>query len=209
MRLLDTCLLYTSEYYHHIFDEIKLAPNSVENLEILEKIPILDKKTLAESLNSISSANILDYYTVTTGGTCGKPTKVFMEKNAIYKEWAFVYHYWSKFGYDFYKSKLATFRGVDLGEKICEINPLYSEIRLNPFRMNRDNIEAYINRIDKYGADFIYGYPSVIYNFCRLSKEKKISLKGKYKAAFLISENLYQFQRELIQDCLLYTSRCV
>ncbi len=122
-----------------------------------------------------------------------------MEKSAIYKEWAFVYHYWSKFGYDFQSSKLATFRGVDLGKKLFEINPLYNEIRMNPFRMNKDNIYEYQKRIKKYDAEFLYGYPSAVYNYCRLCDENNINLKTVYKAVFLISENLYPFQKTLIE----------
>ena len=125
-----------------------------------------------------------------------------MEKNAIYREWAFVYHYWSKYGYDFQNSRLATFRGVDLGDRLYEINPLYNEIRMNSFVLSEENVKKYVQLIDKYGAGIIYGYPSSVYNFCRLAVKKGIDIQRKFKAAFLISENLYSFQEEVIHQAL-------
>lgn len=191
-----------TKYYHNLFNSVGFGVNSIENLSDLEKIPILTKDILKNNLEDILADDISDFYQVTTGGTNGEPIKVQMEKNAIYREWAFVYHYWSKFGYDYKTTKLATLRGVDLGNKLYEINPLYSEIRLNPFALNENNMDKYIGAIDRFGADMIYGYPSAVYNFCRILDKKGIEVKDKFKAAFLISENLYGFQEDMIKKVL-------
>ena len=188
-----------SMYYQKLFENNNIELNGKNDQERLARIPALSKKTLQTHLEEISVNGLKDFYTVTTGGTTGQPTTVYMEKDAIYREWAFVYHFWSKFGYDYKTSKLVTLRGVDLGNKVFEINPLYREVRLNTFRMNKENISDYVKAADAYGADFIYGYPSSVYNFFRLCELNDISVKGKYKAALLISENLYSFQEELIK----------
>lgn len=193
------CAYENSRYYRNVIEERNINPYQDDPYEILKNMPKLSKKQLKENLESISNDKITDFYTVTTGGTTGEPTKVYMEKDAIYKEWAFIYHFWSKYGYDFHKSRLATLRGVDMGKKISTLNPLYREVRLNPFCMNSTNIHRYVNIMDKYGADYIYGYPSAVYNFFRLCKSEKIKIKGRFRAAFLISENLYPFQEELIK----------
>lgn len=191
-----------SPYYRKLFSEYSFTPATVTDVEDIKCLPLLTKEILKENLDEIVTDDILDYYTVTTGGTTGEPTKVLMEKDAIYREWAFIYHYWSRFGYDYKTSKLATFRGVSFGKKISEINPLYREIRMNVFMMNNSNIHAYVSKIGQYGADFIYGYPSAVYNYCKLAQKAEICLKGKYKAVFLISENLYSFQEEKIREVL-------
>lgn len=191
-----------TKYYHKLFDDSGFSPNKIKSVDDIKNIPILTKKLLNEHFDDIQADDIDDYYTVTTGGTTGKPTKVFMENKAIYREWAFIYHFWSKYGYDYKKSRIATFRGVDLGKRLYEINPLYAEIRLNPFLMNKRNIRLYIKQIEKYKADFIYGYPSAVYNYCRLTKDAGIDIKHKFKAALLISENLYSFQEALITKVL-------
>lgn len=191
-----------TQYYKQLFDEIGLHPMDINSVEDLQCVPVLTKALLTTNFESLQADDVSDAYLVTTGGTTGEPTRIQMAKDSIYKEWAFVYHYWSRYGYDFRSSKLATFRGVDLNGKISEINPLYGEIRMNPFLLSETNIEVYIDRIEKYGADFIYGYPSAVYNFCRIAKKKGICLRGRFKAAFLISENLYPFQEELIKQYL-------
>lgn len=189
-------------YYHRIFDEAGIDVYKECSYDAFNQIPLLTKEDLKSHLGEMLADDIDDSYLVTTGGTTGEPTRVQMERNAIYREWAFVYHYWSKFGYDYKSSKLATLRGVDLGKKLYEINPLYAEVRLNSFALNDRTIEQYIKIIDDYGAEFIYGYPSTVYNFCRLAEKYNIDMKGKFKATFLISENLYPFQEELIKRVL-------
>lgn len=198
-ELLEKTLAHAYEhtdYYRRLFDQVGLRLGYVDPLEALADIPVLTKELLRENYNALQADDIDNYYEVSTGGTTGAPIHVLMEKDAIYREWAFTYHYWSKFGYDYEKSRLATFRGVDLNNKLSEINPLYQEIRMNVFLMSRNNIAEYVKRIEKYGADFIYGYPSSVYNFCRLTREAGIPVKGRFKAALLISENLYPFQEE-------------
>ena len=189
-------------YYRELFDSLRFDPETVTGPEQLEKLPVLTKRTLKERMNDRLADDIADAYLVTTGGTTGEPTKVYMEKKAIYREWAFIYHFWSRYGYDYRKSRLATFRGVDMHGKISEINPLYAEIRLNPYLLNEDNFEQYLRLIERYRADFLYGYPSAIYNFCQIARKKGISLTNRFKAALLISENLYPFQEEMIQSVL-------
>ena len=198
-------LIYAQEhcpYYRELFVKYSFCPQELTSIADLKELPFLTKADLQEHFAEIMSDENLDYYEVSTGGPTGKPVKIMMERKAIFREWAFVYHYWSKFGYDYRMSKLATFRGVDFGKKLSEINPLYREIRLNPMRMSNINIELYIDAIDKYGADFIYGYPSAVYNFCRLCRQAGIELQKRFKAIFLISENLYDYQRELINAVL-------
>ncbi len=191
-----------SNYYHALFDENDFSFESLKDISDIQRLPLLTKELLKEHLSEIVTDDNRDYYTVTTGGTTGEPTKVLMSKSAIFKEWAFIYHYWSKFGYNYKSSRLATFRGIEMGNKISEINPLYAEIRMNPFILNFDNVERYLQLIKKFRADFLYGYPSAIYNFCRLAKKRNINISNVFKAAFLISENLYDFQKELINSVL-------
>lgn len=186
-------------FYRQQWKDLNVKPEDIRSLEDLKKLlPILSKKDLDKHYIELQADDIADSYEVNTGGTTGKPIRVMMERNAIYREWAFIYHYWAKYGYDYQTSKLATLRGVNMGKQMFQINPLYQEIRLNVFLMNRVNIRQYVQRIEKYGADFLYGYPSAVYNFCHMAREAGIVLKGKFKAALLISENLYSFQEEEI-----------
>ena len=191
-----------TKYYKSLFDNVAFNPYEFNIISDINKIPVLTKRILQDHFDELIADDAGNGYMVTTGGTSGKPTKVIMSNNAYYIEWAFVYHFWSKYGYDIKKSKLATFRGIKLGNKISEINPMYREIRMNIFRMNKLNIKKYFKRIERYGVEFLYGYPSAIFTFCKLANAAGIELKRKFKAVFLISENLYPFQEECFSKIL-------
>ena len=191
-----------TRYYRELFDASNFDPYSVTSFTDIKKIPVLTKRILQERFSDLVADDAGEGYLVTTGGTSGEPTKVMMSNDAYYIEWAFVYDFWSKYGYDIKSSKLATFRGIKLGEKLYEINPMYREIRLNVFLMGKGNIDRYVKAMKNYGVDFIFGYPSAIYNFCKLTQEAGIQMEGMFKSALLISENLYPFQEEKITEVL-------
>lgn len=75
-----------TEYYHALFDKYDFNPYKIMCVEDLKKLPVLTKETLINNLDKIAADDIEDVYSVATGGTTGKPVKVFMEKNAIYRE---------------------------------------------------------------------------------------------------------------------------
>lgn len=191
-----------TKYYREIFDKCRFDPYKISSVEEIQALPLLTRDDIKDHYHDLAANDIADFYSASTGGTSGGAVDIFIDRDAVYREWGFIYHYWSKFGYDFKVSRLATFRGVDLGKAISKINPLNAEIRMNPFIMNKDNIGVYNKIISDYGADFIYGYPSSIYNYCLLTRNAGIDVAGRYKAAFLVSENLYDFQKEVIENTL-------
>ncbi len=205
LELLKETLVHAYEhtiYYKELFDSIGFSPYDFSSFNQLENIPVLTKDILQDRFEDMISDDPDYGYLVKTGGTSGEPTKIIMANEAFFIEWAYVYNFWKKYGYDYSKSKLATFRGIKLGNKLYEINPMYNEIRMNVFLMGKGVIEKYILAIKKYKADFIYGYPSAIYNFCKLAEECDLRVDNLFKGVFLISENLYPFQEEMIKKTL-------
>lgn len=62
--------------------------------------------------------------------------------------------------------------------------------------------DEYIKKMDSFGVEFLHGFPSAIYSLCEYAKQLNIDLKNKYKAVFLISENIYDFQKSMIKEIL-------
>ena len=191
-----------TKYYKKIFDKAGFDPEKFSDFSDLKVIPIMTKDDLRNNLEDILVNKCKDYYQTTTGGTTGEPVPIYLDKASIYREMAFVYYFWSKFGYNYKKSRLATFRGLDFHGKISKANPLYNEIVLNPFCLNPDNVNLYLNKIDMFSPEFLRGYPSAIAHFCQCMQHKGLSPKKPIKAVFLISENVYPFQVELIESTL-------
>ncbi len=191
-----------SDYYRESFDSVRFNPYKMENIEDIKRLPILKKRDLIDNLDRIQVNKCEDFYVTSTGGTTGEPVSIKLDKDSIYKEKAFIYHFWSRLGYDYKKSRTATFRGLEFNGKYKKYNPLYNEIQLNPFLLNADTIDRYVDNINKFEAEFIHGYPSAIYSFCQLLENSNKKLKKSIKGVFFISENVYPFQREQVEHVL-------
>lgn len=202
---LKEILIYAYEntvYYKNIFDEIKFNPYEFNDIDQMKKIPTIDKQFVLDNFEQLISKEEIDYYVAYTGGSTGKPLKILLDTESIYKEKAFVYNYWSKYGYDYKKSRIITIRGLEFNGKIYKYNPIDRQIILNPFTLNEDTVDKYVKIIDDFGPEFIHGYASAIYNLCRILNKKKINLNTNIKGVCFISENVDDYEREYIEKTL-------
>lgn len=202
---LKEVLIYAYEntvFYKRTFDEANFNPYEFSNIKEMDKLPTINKEIVLSNFEEFLSKEYIDYYEAFTGGSTGKPLRIFLDTTSIYKEKAFVYNYWSKFGYDYKTSKIVTFRGLEFRNKIYKYNPIDNQIIVNPFKLSSDNIEEYVKIIDKFNPEFFHGYVSAMYNFCRILNKKNIKLKANIKCVFFISENVTDEEREYIEKTL-------
>lgn len=195
-----------TEYYKKQFNKIEFSPYDFKDLKELEKLPTINKQGVMDNFEDLTSKEEINYYTAYTGGSTGKPLKMFLDINSTYKERAFVYYYWSKYGYNYRISKTATFRGLEFKDKICKYNPIDNQIIFNPFLLNEDTIDNYIKKINRFNPEFIHGYASAVYNFCKLLKHSNVKLRCNIKSVCFISENVEDEQRKFIEETLNCTS---
>lgn len=202
---LKEILIYAYEntiFYKKSFDEVEFNPYDFKNIEEIYKIPTINKEIVLNNFEDLISTEEIDHYVAYTGGSTGKSLTILLDTASIYKEKAFVYNYWSKFGYDYEKSKIATFRGLEFKNRLYKYNPIDTQIILNPFKLNESNIEEYIKIIDKFKPEFFHGYISAIYNFCRLINKKNLKLKSNIKCVFFVSENTTEKEVDYIRETL-------
>lgn len=203
MELLRGTLAHAYEhvpFYHRLFDEIGFDVNKFNNIEEMKIIPYLTKDIIREHWSELQADDIQNFYYSTSGGTTGKPIQFSFDNESLYRERAFVYYYWSKFGYDYKKSKLISFRDVEFGDNLVKQNKLYNELLINPFKLDSIHLQDILREIYKFSGEFLYGYPSNIAIFCRLLKKQNIDFKLPIKAIFLISENMYPDQKKQIEE---------
>mgnify|MGYP004517133795 CR=1 FL=1 len=203
-KLRDT-LIYAYEntkYYKDVFDKVNLDPYKFNNIEDMKKIPTINKQFVLDNFDDIISKQEIDHYVAYTGGSTGKPLKILLDTDSIYKEKAFVYNYWSKYGYNYTNSRMITLRGLEFKNKIYKYNPIDNQIVLNPFMLNDDTIDEYIKIINKFKPEFIHGYASAIYNLCRIIDKKNIKLNVKLKGICFVSENVSKHEKEYIEGIL-------
>jgi phenylacetate-CoA ligase len=191
-----------TEFYKEIFNSVNFNPYEFIDEKQLESLPIINKNTVIDNFHKLTSREDRDYYEAFTGGSTGKPLKILLDTESIYKEKAFVYNFWSSLGYDYKKDKIATFRGLEFKDKLYKNNPIDNQIILNPFKLNKTNIEEYVSIIDKFKPAYLHGYPSAIYNFSRLLHGSKLKLKTQFKGIFFVSENIDIEERMYIEKSL-------
>lgn len=189
-------------YYRKLFDELNFNVYKFDDLKEFERIPAITRAEIISRTEELQADDIADYYSAATGGSTGEPMRINLDRDSIYKERAFIYTFWKEYGYDYTSSKLASFRGTDFEGKSFKSNPLYHEMQFNPTNIKSGTIGDYVKKCNSFEPDFIQGYPSAVYNFCRYMNEAGLTLKKRIKCVFFISENVYEYQRKFIEETL-------
>lgn len=193
----------TVPYYKKLFDKKGISPFDIEDFEDMKKIPYLTKEIVQNNLDDLLSnkydKNNLQY--ITTGGSTGIPTGFYIDrKHDRDMEWSFVSSMWSRVGYDPKKiNRTIYLRGNIPTTGIYEYKN--NSLILSSYHLTEKNMKEYIDLIKKYKPHFIQAYPSSIYLLSDFLNNKKVTLRiPSLKAVLCASENLYDFQRESIQN---------
>jgi len=201
---LKEILIYANNYvpyYTELFKKVGFQPEIMQTAKEMEVIPFLTKELIRENFESLISTKDVSggNYIATTGGSTGEPLKVLLDYDCVFKENAFVNHFRSKLGYKL-SDKLATFRGVEFGDKLWKYNPMQNELIFSPFKLSKKTIVRYVNKINSYKPQYLNGYLSSLYFFAKLLSENNLELNTSLKGIFLISENIDRSQRQFIED---------
>ena len=201
---LKKILIYANDtvpYYSKLFKQVGFCPKEMKSTEEMSVIPFLTKEIIRENFDDLISTKKVPggHYVATTGGSTGEPLKVLLDYNCVFKENAFVNHYRSKLGYKT-SDKLATFRGVEFGDKLWKFNPMQNELIFSPFKLSKQTLLLYLDKLNKYKPKYLNGYLSSIYFFAKLMSENQINFKFPIKGVFLISENIDPEQRAFVEN---------
>ncbi len=195
-------------YYRRIFDERGLRPNDIQDFDDLKKLPYLTKEIIRNNLKNLIARNYprskLQY--VTTGGSTGIPLGFYQDKNtAGAMEWAFILTQWSRVGFKG-GDKCVVLRGnvVKSANKgtLWEYDSVNKNLILSSYHISDKTLAEYIGKIREFRPDFIQAYPSAITILARLMKENNIKNFPSVKAILCGSENLYSWQRKLLEGVL-------
>jgi phenylacetate-CoA ligase len=187
-------------YYKKLFDQVGFRPESMKSAVEIKTIPFLTKELIRDNFEQlISTAKVPGgHYIATTGGSTGEPLKVLLDYDCVFKENAFVNHFRSRLGYQL-TDRLATFRGVEFGDKLWKYNPMQNELIFSPFKLSKKTLTKYVERINSYKPNYLNGYLSSLFFLAKLLSEQSLRLKIPLKGIFLISENIDQSQREFVE----------
>ena len=186
-----------SSFYHKLYTEAGIKLEDIKCLGDISKLPVVTKDMILHQSDALLTTSKGKLLKNRTSGTTGTPLTVFEDWKSIWKEQAYFYCYRKRCGY-IYGQPLVSLRG-NLGKKDTMMyvhisNTLY----LSSYNINEQTVGAYYKGIEKRSPQAIEGYPSSLYNLALLLKDK--GLYCNIPVCFTSSENLLDFQRQLIEE---------
>jgi len=195
-------------YYHRVFDERGLKAKDIQDFNDLKKLPYLTKDIIRDNIQDLVAQNYpkskLQY--CTTGGSTGIPLGFYHEKGITdAKEKAFITMLWSRVGFKM-GDRCLILRGnvVETAGKgkFWKYDTINKNLIFSSYHMTDENLPKYNHKIREFQPDFIQAYPSVITILARFMKENNIEPFTTVKAILCASENLYPWQRKLLEEIM-------
>lgn len=164
----------------------------------------MNKRDIVNNLDSIKTLSENRGLISLTGGTTGASMKVIYTKSDIQERFAILDHFRSKHGYKLGK-KTAWFSGKNLISEehllkgICSHYDFINKIKFySTFHINQNNFDIYWNSLNHFQPEFIVGFPSSVYEICKIADSKGLKLRNKVKVFFPTAETVLPEYRELI-----------
>lgn len=170
----------------------------------LSSIPILEKNGIISALNEIKTLNEKDGLVSLTGGTTGASMKVVYTKEDMQERFAILDNFREKYGYKIGK-RTAWFSGKnlisenDIKKGVCSHYDFINKIRFySTFHISKQDFDVYWKSLNKFQPEFIVGFPSSVYEICRIADSKGLRLNNKVKVFFPTAETVLPQHREVI-----------
>lgn len=187
-----------SQWYYN-----KISQDAIDSCD-LSSIPILEKKHIIENLETIQTLRDKDGVISLTGGTTGSSMKVIYTKEDMQERFAILDNFRAEYGYELGK-KTAWFSGKnlisekDISKGICSHYDFINKIRFySTFYINKQSFDIYWKSLIEFKPEFVVGFPSSVYEICRIADSKGLRLNTKVKVFFPTAETVLPQHREVI-----------
>ena len=199
----------TVPFYRDKYKKAGLTINSVQNLEDIQKIPILEKAEIREHWKNMVSSNNPDgkLYPRHTSGSSGMALDFYATKKSTSFQWALWWRLRLQNGINF-GDKSLSFIGkivVPIEQKkppFWRVNKPLNQHLVNMQHIKEENIHFFVDYINKERFVFFSGYPSIIYSFCSLVENLGLTIAYPPKIVFTGAEKLLENQKRCIERVL-------
>jgi phenylacetate-CoA ligase len=192
-------------YYNELFNCHKLRPENINDINDLEKIPLLRKDIIrGKSDNFVYLKNTGKYLKLNTSGTTGSPLVIICDIESRKRHYAFLSRFREWFGIKMGMRRASFFGRIVVSPSqkkppywrfdISENNFLFSS-----YHMSEENLKHYYNKLLEIKPIEISGYPSSLYILSKYIIKNKLQ---KIVPSFIMTtaETLLDYQREMIED---------
>lgn len=207
---LNRLINYAYEYipfYKKLFDKLRFRPQYFRSFDDIKKLPLLDKETIKEHFDEFVPANFRRRFLHkgTSSGTTGTPLSLFIDREGIESEHAFIWRQYRWAGCSL-KSRIASFRG-DIIVPVEQNKPPFwrydafsKEMLFSTYHISETTIAPYLEQLHKFAPELIYAYPFSLFLIAQyaIKNDYKISIPS-LRAITTSSETLYKYQKILIE----------
>lgn len=187
-----------TSYYRAAFDAAGITPDDIRSLDVISKLPTVDKETIRDHLEQFTVKIPHSQY-VTTGGSTGIPFGFYRDRKAFYKELASKAHQYHRVGWKEGMRQLV-FRGLVIPtQSHMRFYPRFNELRCSSYHLVPELMEVYRQRALTYQPEFLRCYPSSGTLFAKFLKETGREFP-QLKGILCASENLYDHQKKLMNE---------
>ncbi len=193
-------------YYRKVFKKTGLLPTDIKETYDLEKIPIIEKRTIRENRDDFIAKNFSKgkLTSLFTGGTTGTALSLYTSSDGL------------QFNFACAEARLKHWAGVKSGDKLVSFigrmivppkttrppfwryNCAYNQMLFSSFHMSDDNLGHYLEKFNSFKPTIVQGYPSTVHRFATY-----ILNHGRQafspKAILTSSETLLSWQRKDIE----------
>lgn len=187
-----------SPYYKELYSQKNIKVEDINSLEDIDKLPIIDKTTIARFSKELAVKPTYKLRAETTSGTTGTPRVIYRDFPSVWREQAYYYDYWKKRGFIYGKDRCISLRGnLDRTKKHLKIH-VSKTLFLSSYHINEEEVDFFYNSIRGYKPIAIFGYPSSLYNLACILKDKGLSLD--IPKSFTSSETVTDKIRTTIEE---------
>lgn len=199
-------------YYTEVFKKLNLIPEDIKSIKDLRKLPILAKEDVVRNFDKLTSRKINKKYLklVQTSGSTGKPMQFYRDKRYEFVEFALMRRQWDLVDIKIYDKHIYLWSRPFIEKVVKDIylyEPHLRRLSLSSAPYSLSLWDKYIELIKQFKPIFIEGNPSMLYNLAYYMQEKNIN-DIKFKCFISFFENIFSYQRELIEKqfkCQVYS----
>lgn len=173
-KLVDHCYR-TVPYYKRIFDEGGINPMCIRTLDDLKVLPLLTKDMVIENPSDFQSSAVKskDIKKIHTSGTTGSGFAFNSTIEGWRSQLAIWWRYYRNLGLDLSYASGVFNRSTDIlpSQKkppFYRLDRVNNRVNLSSFHMKEDNMDSYIEGLNKVHAKWIKGWPSMIDEFANI-----------------------------------------
>ncbi|MEL0105639.1 MAG: AMP-binding protein [Rhodospirillaceae bacterium] len=180
----------------------------ITDLSAIEALPIIDKTIVRNNHRQFIADDVtieaLTY--MTTGGSTGDPLKIMMDDAFNGRTHANTWYYLWTVGFAPEAHLSIRLHGNTIDQELVDQGQFWSwegkRLTMSVYHIDETTAAVYVQAINAHEPEYIHAYPSALAILCRYIENQNLQVTHTLKWAFVDSETLHPWQKELFQRVL-------